>query len=431
MRAPGIYSSLDEIHAFRERMNAALDYLDERPLNVIEILPPLVEHTVASLPYQGLTLRALFEKQGRIFHDKIISKAYPHLCAPIESPRKPGRFRIGYISGALNLNNGNRWALGWLKNHGPEFETFALNLGPEDIGSRMWERDAEHYYNLQGNLQRIAEFIRGLDLDAIIATDVGYRNRDYFYFSMRLARVQCTAWGAPMTSGLPNIDYYLSSDFMEPPGAEQEYTEKLVRLPRSGLCYPRLKSKFWVGEFVRDNDEFFPFMAQNLLKWTPQRDRLLKRVADRHGKPLKMVALPDAEPTEMFSKRLTKAGIHHEFLPTTRQMGFANYLRSANVSFDPPDWSGGNTTIEALSYRIPVVALPGEFMRGRHSLAFLKIANVEGLIAKDEDDYIDLIFNEERRKEAMESLNVDALYEDKGVVEALDQFLLNASSATP
>jgi predicted O-linked N-acetylglucosamine transferase (SPINDLY family) len=123
-----------------------------------------------------------------------------------------------------------------------------------------------------------------------------------------------------------------------------------------------------------------------------------------------------------------KSGIQHEMLPLAYPKAYANYLRSAHVTFDPPDWSGGNTTIEALSYGVPVVTLPGPFMRGRHSLAFLQIANTQGLIAKDEDDFVDLIFDQDRHKEAMKNLNVDALYEDTAVVEALDAFLLSTAS---
>jgi predicted O-linked N-acetylglucosamine transferase (SPINDLY family) len=370
-------------------------------------------------------VRAAAERQGRVFLDKIVSRVYPHLCAPIEPKRKPGRFRVGYISLGLNLNNGNLWALGWLRNHGPEFETYALNLGLQDIGSRAWERDADHYHCLHGNVQRIAEFIRSLDLDALIATDIGCRKLDYVLYSLRLARVQCTGWGAPVTSGLPNVDYYLSGDLMEPADAEAEYTEKLVRLPRSGLCYPRPGTSFWEGPFTRPDPAFHPFMAQNIRKWLPQRDPILLRVSERLGRPLKFVSLPDAEATEEFSRRLDRAAIPHEMLPVTFQLGYANYLRSADVSFDPVDWSGGNTTIQALSYGIPVVTLPGRFMRARHSLAFLQMANAAGLVAKDEEDYLNLIFDRERQEWAMSNLEIDRLYEDSQVAEALNEFLLS------
>jgi predicted O-linked N-acetylglucosamine transferase (SPINDLY family) len=378
-----------------------------------------------SLPYQGLSVRAPLERQGRVFLDKVISKVYPNLCTPIEAPRKPGKYRVGYISSVLNRNNANRWALGWARNHGPEFETFSFNLGGQDIGSRLWERDTDHYYALQGNGQRIAEFIRSLDLDALIVTDVGCRKYDYVFFSMRLARVQCTAWGHPVTSGLPNIDYYLSSEMMEPEGAQAEYTEKLVLLPRSGLCYPRPKTSFWEHGYVRPYREFLPFMAQNIQKWTPEHDPLLKRISDRFGKPLRFMGGLDEESNKLFSERLDHSGISHFVLPPASQGAFANYLHEATVSFDPPDWSGGNTTVEALSYGVPVVTLPGPFMRGRHSLAFLQIANAPGLIAKDQEDYFDLIFDVDRQREAIRDLNADALYEDKEAIQALDRFLLN------
>lgn len=424
LRAPSINESYDQIVEFRNRIETAVDRLAEMPLNPLEALTAVAEHVSDTLPYHGESVRNTLEKQGRVFLDRVVSKVYPHLCAPIETPRKPGRFRLGYASGALVLNNANRWALGWLRNHGPDIETYAINLGPQDIGSRLWEQDADHYYCLHGNLQRAAEFIRALDLDALIVTDVGCRKLDYVYFSMRLARVQCTAWGVPVTSGLPNMDYYLSSEMMEPPGAEREYTERLVRLPRSGLCYPRPRTSFWSSDFQRTGEEFFPFMAQNIRKWTPQHDPLLKRIADRNGRPLRFLSQPDGEATSAFSRRLSKSGISHEIVPPLRQRGFATLLHSADVSFDPPDWSGGNTTVEALTYGVPVVTLPGRYMRGRHSMTFLALANGSGLIAEDEDDYVDLIFSEERRREASRNVALDLLYEDRGVVEALDRFLL-------
>lgn len=428
LRVPGIAASSEQIEEYLIRLDEALTDLEHRDINPVQALPGLVEHTMCSLPYIGLSVREPLERQGRVFLDKVVSKVYPHLCAPIEGPRKPGKFRVGYISSVLNHNNANRWALGWARNHGPEFETFAFNLGSQDIGSRLWERDTDHYYALQGNGQRIAEFIRSLDLDALIVTDIGCRKYDYVFFSMRLARVQCTAWGQPVTSGLPNIDYYISSEMMEPEGAQLEYSEKLVLLPRSGLCYPRPRSSFREHGYKRSQHEFLPFMAQNIRKWIPKQDPLLKRISDRYGKPLRFVGVRDEESNRLFSERLTKAGVPHHMLPPASQHVFANYLHEATVSFDPPDWSGGNSTIEALSYGVPVAALPGPYMRGRHSLAFLQVANAPGMIAKNEDDYVDLIFNLERQREAMRHVQPDALYEDKGVVEALDRFLLNAGA---
>src|SRR3979409_696472 len=55
--------------------------------------------------------------------------------------------------------------------------------------------------------------------------------------AQRLAPVQCASWGHPVTSGFPTIDYFISSDLMEPRGAANHYSEKLIRLPNLSIYY--------------------------------------------------------------------------------------------------------------------------------------------------------------------------------------------------
>ncbi len=59
----------------------------------------------------------------------------------------------------------------------------------------------------------------------------------YFLAHSRLAPVQATAWGHPDTTGLSTLDYFVSCDAIEPPGAEDEYTERLIRLGRLPAIY--------------------------------------------------------------------------------------------------------------------------------------------------------------------------------------------------
>ena len=54
---------------------------------------------------------------------------------------------------------------------------------------------------------------------------------------------------------------------------------------------------------------------------------------------------------------------------------------------DTLHWSGGNTSLDALLCGLPVVTLPGQFMRGRQSAAMLRLAGAPQLIAADRDDY--------------------------------------------
>ena len=61
-----------------------------------------------------------------------------------------------------------------------------------------------------------------------------------------------------------------------------------------------------------------------------------------------------------------------------------DYLRvnlACDAMLDTLHWSGGNTTLDALACGLPVVTLPGAFMRGRQSAAMLRAVGADDLIA--------------------------------------------------
>jgi protein O-GlcNAc transferase len=76
-------------------------------------------------------------------------------------------------------------------------------------------------------------------LDVLIYPEIGMDPMTAKLASLRLAPVQATSWGHPQTSGLPTMDYFLSAEALEPPGAGAHYTERLVTLPGFGSpCIP-------------------------------------------------------------------------------------------------------------------------------------------------------------------------------------------------
>ena len=61
--------------------------------------------------------------------------------------------------------------------------------------------------------------------DVLIYPEVGMDADVLRLASLRLAPLQCMAWGHPVTSGLPTIDVFLSSEAMEPEQSSDQYTE--------------------------------------------------------------------------------------------------------------------------------------------------------------------------------------------------------------
>lgn len=422
---PVEYRSADEIELWWQRWDQSLTQMEEHDDWATALFELMQIHNTFGLAYAGRDGRPYMERLLAVL-GKGAERLLPRLVAPIERPRKPGKFRLGYISPQIQSSNGSRWALGWLRNHSPEIETYVFHAGEkEDRTSVAFRRNADHYFHLPLLTHDVADIVRALDLDALIFTDVGMTGRSVQFATLRLARKQFNAWGHPITSGSPTMDFYLSSEMMEPPDGQDFYTEQLVPLPNSGLTYPRTK---WLvsdrpAEAFGLRKKGFYFVCQMSSKLLPQDDHLLLELADRSPIPIVVLHNKLTKAPAALADRLDHPNIR--FLPYQTMPDYLRLLQLAKASLDSPSWNGANTTIEALTLGTPVISMTGRYMRGRHNRAFLGLANVPGLIAESAEDYWDLALNDGRRDEIMSHLVVDALYDDLTPVRAIDELLLS------
>jgi len=102
-----------------------------------------------------------------------------------------------------------------------------------------------------------------------------------------------------------------------------------------------------------------------------------------------------ASVTERFMRRVAGAFERHGVsvaermivLPAVPHDDYQRVNLACDAMLDTLHWSGGNTTLDALACGLPVVTLPGAFMRGRQSAAMLRAVGADDLIARDVDDY--------------------------------------------
>src|SRR5206468_3957236 len=115
-------------------------------------------------------------------------------------------------------NNSSGHVFGWLSTPAEDMEVFIFHVGAvEDQLSLVYRLIAgPNYYHLPGDIPSTARFIKSLGLDVLVFPDAGSEGMNMQYASMRLAPIQCATLGCPYTSGLSTIDYYLSSDEVEP-----------------------------------------------------------------------------------------------------------------------------------------------------------------------------------------------------------------------
>jgi predicted O-linked N-acetylglucosamine transferase (SPINDLY family) len=260
---------------------------------------------------------------------------------------------------------------------------------------------------------------------------------------MRLAPVQAAAWGHPITTGLPTMDYFISADALEPPGAEAHYTERLLRLPGLGCSYAPLAAAP-AGLAALGIREGAPVLLcpGTPFKYTPRHDAVLAAIALRLGECQFVFFAPGNAPelvarlrTRM-ARRFAAAGLNVDafaaFIPWQSRAGFYGLMAQADVLLDTMGFSGFNTAMQAIECGLPIAAYEGRFLRGRLASGVLRRMGLDELVATDDAGYVEIAvrlatdaawWGEMRsRIEAARG----ALYNDREPVRALEKFFAEA-----
>jgi protein O-GlcNAc transferase len=182
------------------------------------------------------------ESMETLFH-RVIAAIYPQwatLC-PCPQLSNTGKIRVGYLSAYFRGHTVAKLTFGWLKNcDRQKFEIYSYHIGHKaDLITQQFRSYSDSFYHIYGSLEAVCQQVIADKLHILVFTDIGMEPHDNLIAGLRLAPVQCMAWGHPVTSGLPTIDYFLSSDLMEPENAQAHYCEKLVRLPNISICYEK------------------------------------------------------------------------------------------------------------------------------------------------------------------------------------------------
>ncbi len=310
-----------------------------------------------------------------------------------------------------------------------------------DNAKQYFGRFVENVYSFAG----LCNMIINDRLHAIIYPEIGMDPVTVRLAALRLAPVQCVSWGHPDTSGLPTIDYFLSSDLMEPPDGNDAYTEQLVRLPNLSIYYT--PCEFSGIDIDRDHFGLRPesvlyHCCQTLFKYLPQYDEIFPRIALQAGDcQFLFSSLPEISiAVEQFHMRINRAFSRFNlnaddyvvFLPHLDQVKYNALNKMCQVFLDPIGWSGCTSTLEAVDCNLPVVAFPSLLMRGRESGAILSMMDVKETIAISVDDYVGLAIklgqDAEWRRLVSEKIaaNKHKIYGDRTCITGLEYFLLKA-----
>jgi predicted O-linked N-acetylglucosamine transferase (SPINDLY family)/glycosyltransferase involved in cell wall biosynthesis len=451
---PVIHATPDEIHLRRNNYQHHLQNLAQHYQAAGREKQAKAADAVGSLQpfflaYQGLCDRDLQQIYGETIC-QLMASCYPQWSKPLAlSPLEPNeKIRVGVFSGYFH--NHSVWKIpvkGWVQNlDRSKFELFGYYTDTKrDRETVIAQRAFDKFIQASLPVENWCETIEKEKLHVLIFPEFGMNPISVQLGCLRLAPIQITSWGHPDTSGMPTIDYYLSSDLMEPDNANEHYTEKLVRLPNLSIHYtplPVVTQRQTKQDIGIENDRVMFWCCQSLYKYLPQHDDIFPRIAKAVGE-CKFVFIEYIQGnyvTERFKERLRVAFAEFDldyrdyclFLPRLEAAVFAGVAAIADVLLDSIGWSGCNSTLESIAHDIPVVTLAGELMRGRHTAAILKMMDIQETIATNKEDYINIAARLGREPQYRQEMarqianNKYKLYGDLQPIVALENFLLTA-----
>ena len=447
-----IYRSEDEIDERRAAYHEALlglgDYVRGGAADSVRLSEAVGSHQPFFLAYQGRNDRDLMALYGGIASEAM-ARRFP---TPAELPKAgPGEtIRVGVVSGYFC--NHSIWKIplrGWLSQlDRRRFRVHCYHTQAQrDAETVEAEGLADRFVQGPLPLERWRTLILADGPHVLLYPELGMDPVSAQLACQRLARVQATTLGHPTPGGFPTIDTFLGSDLMEPEGAETHYSETLVRLPGLSVHYeplPPPEAPVSRAELGLPEGAAVFWCCQSLYKYLPRYDGVFARIAAAVGPDCRFVFIgyqAGNGVSEVFRRRLDdafaaaglRAADYCLLLPRLSPRRFLAVGAACDVFLDSIGWSGFNSTLEASVNDLPVVTLPGDLMRGRHSAAVLRAMGVTDTIAASLDDYValaarlatDWTWRAEMRRAI--AAGKHRAYRDRACIAALEDWLERAA----
>lgn len=311
------------------------------------------------------------------------------------------RLRVGLLSMTLKTH-----PVGWLTIAGFEnldpasFELVCIaqpELG-DPIARRFRAVASEWHVADSADAALLATRIRALEIDLLIDLS-GYGDHGLMAAcAYRPAPVQLKWVGMQNhSSGLPEMDWFVTDQWETPPGTEPLYSERLLRLADGYVCYSPPPYAPEVGPLPALQSGHITFGCfNNLAKVTPRVIATWSEILHR---------LPSARlvvKSQQFSDRVTHAKVMAAFLVhgigesqlelrgSSTHRSLLEQYNDIDIVLDPFPYTGGLTTCESLWMGVPTITVAGQTFSSRHATSHLSNVGLQDWIAPDIGAYMSM-----------------------------------------
>ncbi|WP_051598412.1 tetratricopeptide repeat protein [Selenomonas ruminantium] len=272
---------------------------------------------------------------------------------------------------------------------------YALTKRPDWVTAALQQKGAIWREVSGENWQEIARQIRDDEIDILVDLAGHSAENALPVFAWRPAMIQLSGIGYFNSTGMDEMQWFLSDVYCSDDETSPYFTERLLRLPKSHFCYRPLGNFPEVGQSPCRKNGYVTFGCFNnfakvndgmLMVWK----KILEAVPNSRLL-LKHSLLGTEEGREYTVQRLKKLG-----MPLTRiefrglSKDYLAQYHDMDIALDTSPYPGGLTTCEALYMGVPVVTLKGNRHGARFGYSFLANLGLEELVAESVNDYIDI-----------------------------------------
>jgi len=443
---PIIYKNTKEIDFYRNRFLKYIQKINkllEKNIKLTnnEILNALKTSSNFYLHYQGKDDLNLQTQYAKLI-EKLTKRIYPQFQHKKNKKNLSKRIKIGFVSSNFKNHTIAEQFKNWIiKINRTYFSTFVYFIGNKlDQTTIKIKKNTSSFFNHTHIDVLINQIIKD-NLNVLIYTDIGMEPTIQVLASLRLAGIQCTTYGHPVTSGFKHIDYFFSSELMEKNDSQKSYSEKLIKLPNIGIDFdlPNL-SKIQTSNNIKKTNKIIFLNLQSLFKLLPSDDHVYFDIIKKiNNCKFWFIEGLKKSITTSFKNRIAKSCSYHDlsfdkyflFHQRMNKPAFFNLINQSDIILDSLEWSGGKTSLEAIALHKPIVTLPGKLMRGRYTYGILKLLNLEQTIAFSKKEYVEIAIKLAKDKNFRDmisnkiKINKNLLYNDEAPIRFLEEFFKN------
>lgn len=334
--------------------------------------------------------------QSKHYGEQVSSNARPKFKEWLRSSEQR-RIRLGFVSGDLRNHPIGYFIEGLLKHLDRsklEIIIFSATHKQDALTERI-KSHVDQWTSIYGSTdQAAASLIYKQQIDILFDLSGHTAFNRIGVFSYKPSPIQVSWLGYFATTGLPEMDYLLGDPWVTPESENSHFTEKILRMPQTYLCFTPPDFNVPVGPLPAVANHHITFGCfNNLTKITLNVVKLWSDILRRiDGAKLFLKSRQLDEPSERvkIAKQFANFNIANDRLilegSSSRQELLSTY-NQVDIALDTFPYPGGTTSVEALWMGVPVLTIKGNRFLSHVGETIAHNSGNSIWIAENLDDY--------------------------------------------